>query len=116
MDFMEELSHSHGFTNIYVVVDQLTKCVHFIPITHPYTAQKLARIFMKNIIRLHRIPKSIVSDCESTFTGYQVSISAASHPQSVNQTEFVNKGVEQYLKCYTEGKFSSWSKWLPVVE
>lgn len=71
---------------------------------------------MKNIIRLHRIPKSIVSDCESTFTGYRVSIGTAYHPQSVNQTEVVNKGVEQYLRCYTEGKSNSWSKWLPVAE
>lgn len=71
MDFIEGLPKSQGFSVILVVVDRLTKYAHFVPIKHPYTAADIAQVFMDNIVRLHGLPQSIVSDrdtvCVSTF-------------------------------------------------
>jgi hypothetical protein len=51
-----------------VVVDRLTKYAHFILLSHPYTVQKIADIFMENIVKLHGPPASIVSDRDIIFT------------------------------------------------
>lgn len=62
MDFIDGLPLSHGFDCILVVVDKLTKYSHFIPLKHPYTASKVADVFVDNIYRLHGMPLTLVSD------------------------------------------------------
>lgn len=100
MDFVDGLPRSDNHTSIMVVVDRLTKSAHLIPLSHPYTA--------KSIVKLHGIPKSIVSDRDpifvSTFwcelwglSGTQLWMSSAYHPQTDGQTEVVNRIIEQYL-------------------
>jgi len=49
-------------------MDRLTKSAHFVPVKTTFTAEKLARIFLQQIVRLHGVPESIVSDRGSTFT------------------------------------------------
>jgi len=61
MDFIG-LPKSQGYSVIMVVVDRLTKFVHFVPIKHPYTAADIAQLLMDNIIKLHGLPNSIVTD------------------------------------------------------
>jgi len=68
MDFIYGLQSSHGKTSIFVVVDHLTKYAHFCPISHPYTASTIAQFFMDNIVKLHGVPQSIVSDRDKIFT------------------------------------------------
>ena len=51
-----------------MVVDKLTKYVHFVPISHPYNAAKIASLYMHHIFKLHGMPSSIVSDGDATFT------------------------------------------------
>ena len=91
MDFIEGLPKSHGFEVIFVAVGRLTKFVHFIPLSHPYTAAKVAAVFMKNVFKLHGMPKTIVSDRGSIFTthfwqelfklqGTELAMSSAYHP------------------------------------
>jgi hypothetical protein len=54
--------------SIMVVVDKLTKDAHFIPLKTTHKAVDVADIFLKEVARLHRIPKMIVSDRDSKFT------------------------------------------------
>lgn len=68
MDFIKGLPSSQGRNAIMVVVDRLTKYAHFIPLSHPYTAAMVARLFHDHIFKLHGMPTSIVSDRDPTFT------------------------------------------------
>ena len=55
--------------SIFVVVDTLTKSSHFIPVCTTYQAPDIARVFISQIVRLHGVPKKIISDRGSVFTG-----------------------------------------------
>ena len=67
MDFIEGLPKSNGYSVIMVVVDRLTKFSHFVVVKHPYTASTIAQLFMDNIVKLHGLPNSIVSDRDTIF-------------------------------------------------
>lgn len=70
LDFITGLPRSKGFEAIFVVVDRLTKYSHFIPLKHPYTARSVAEHFTKEVIRLHGIPSSIISDRDPLFVSH----------------------------------------------
>ncbi|KAL0545305.1 hypothetical protein IC582_015183 [Cucumis melo] len=61
-DFIDGLPKAKGWDVILVVVDRLSKYSHFLALKHPYTAKTVAEIFVKEIVRLHGFPTSIVSD------------------------------------------------------
>ena len=61
-DFIMKLPLAQGYDLILVVVDKLTKMVHFIPTTEKTTAEGLARLFRDNVWKLHGLPESIISD------------------------------------------------------
>ena len=52
-----------------VVIDKISKAAHFIPIETTYKAANIADIFMKQIFRLHGIPKVVISNRDPKFTG-----------------------------------------------
>ena len=54
--------------SVWVVVDRLTKSAHFLPVRTDYSLDKLAKLYIKEIVRLHGIPISIISDRDPRFT------------------------------------------------
>jgi len=67
MDFIEGLPSFNGYTVIMVVVDRLTKYAHFVTLKHPFSAVSVAKEFVANVVHLHGIPTSIISDRDKVF-------------------------------------------------
>ena len=59
-----------GYDSIWLAVDRLTKSAHFIPVRVKYTTEKLAELYISQIVRLHGVPISIISDRGSLFTSH----------------------------------------------
>jgi hypothetical protein len=69
MDFIVGLPRTQsGYDSIWVIVDQLTKVTHFIPIKMTYTGPQLVESYMSRIVYLHGVPKKIVFDRGTQFT------------------------------------------------
>ena len=99
MDFVIGLSKTFGkFYSIWVIVDILTKSAHFIPVKVTYNAEKLAKLSISEIVRLHGVPLSIISNRGTQFTpkfwrtlhdelGTRLDLSTAFQPQTDVQSE-----------------------------
>ena len=69
MDFVSGLPKTlQNHDSIWVIVDRLTKAAHFILVNMTYTMDKLAELYVQNIVRLDGVPRSIVFDRNSRFT------------------------------------------------
>ena len=68
MGFLGPLPKLNNFDYLLVIIDQLTSQVHLVPITTTVTAKGIAWIVLKEVVRLHRIPESIVSNRDTQFT------------------------------------------------
>ena len=110
-----------------MIVDRLTKSAHFIPISVHRTADKLARLYIREVVRLHGAPVSIVSDRDPLFVaefwesfqhalGARLDLSMAYHPQTNGQTERVNQILEDMLRACVLDLGGSWEEHLPLVE
>ncbi|KAL9432323.1 hypothetical protein AB3S75_027361 [Citrus x aurantiifolia] len=127
MDFITGLPLSKGFSVILVVVDRLTKFAHFGPLPCQFTALKTAELFVDMVIKIHGFPSSIISDRDPVFlsnfwkqlfllSGTTLRHSTAYHPQTDGQTEVVNRGLEQYLRAFTQDKPRQWVSLLSWAE
>jgi hypothetical protein len=67
LDFIEGLPSSHGKDSLLVVVDRLSKYAHFVALSHPFFAKTVAEHFVEHIVKLHGMPKSIISDRDPIF-------------------------------------------------
>jgi hypothetical protein len=127
LDFVEALPKVRGKSVILTVVDRFSKYCHFIPLAHPYSAESVAQAFFTDIVRLHGVPQSMVSDRDSVFTssfwrelmrlvGTKLHMTSAFHPQSDGQSESANRVIIMYLRCLTGDRPRQWLQWLPWAE
>ena len=127
IDFIEALPKVQGKTVILSVVDRFSKYSHFIPLAHPYTAESVAQAFFADVVHLHGVPQSIVSDRDPVFTsafwqehmrltGTKLFMSSAFHPQTDGQTEAANRVIVMYLRCFSGDRPRQWLRWLPWAE
>jgi hypothetical protein len=128
MDFIVGLPNtSWHHDSIWVIVDRLTKTAHFLPVYTTHKTEKYAEIYVDQIVRLHGIPKTIVSDRGALFVAHfweqlQESLgthairSSAYHPQTDGQTERVNQILEDMLRACVLHYGNNWDKCLSLAE
>ncbi|KAG8474188.1 hypothetical protein CXB51_034129 [Gossypium anomalum] len=128
MDFVLGLPLTPGKKDaIWVIVDRLTKSAHFIPVRTDYSLNKLAELYIHEIVRLHGIPLLIISNRDLRFTlrfwqklqealGTKLNFSTAFHPQTEGQSERVIQIPEDMLRCCVLEFQGSWERYLPLAE
>ncbi|KAK9233383.1 hypothetical protein WN943_023632 [Citrus x changshan-huyou] len=127
MDFITSLPKSEGCGSIMVVVDRYSKYATFIAAPVDCKADEAARLFVKHIVKLWGVPKSIVSDRDPRFTGRfwtelfkmlgtDLKFSTSFHPQTDGQTERINGLLEMYLRHYVSAHQRDWAKLLDIAQ
>ncbi|GKC85379.1 putative reverse transcriptase domain-containing protein, partial [Tanacetum coccineum] len=112
MDFMTKLPRiSSGHDTIWVIVDRLTKSAYSLPMLEDYKMDRLARLYLNEIVARHGMPISIISDHDSRFTsrfwqsmqvalGTQLNMSTAYHPRTDGQSKHTIQTLEDMLRAY----------------
>ncbi|GJS49783.1 putative reverse transcriptase domain-containing protein [Tanacetum coccineum] len=128
MDFISKLPRtSSGHDSIWVIVDRLTKSAHFLAIREDYKTEKLARLYINEIVARHGVPVSIISDRDSYFTsrfwqslqkalGTRLNLSTAYHPETDGQSERTIQTLEDMLRACAIDFGGNWDTHLPLVE
>jgi hypothetical protein len=128
MDFIVGLPNtSRHHDSIWVIVDRLTKTAHFLMVHTTHKTEKYVEIYINQIVRLHGIPKTIVSDRGALFVarfweqlqkslGTTVIRSSTYHPQTDGQTERVNQILEDMLQACVLHYGKNWDKCLSLAE
>ena len=112
---------------ICTIIDGLTKYAKFVSCKITMTAEKLAKLFLKEIFADHGIPEQIISDRNKLFTskfntglrkalGMKKSMSTAFHLQTNGQTKRMNQTLEQYFKLFTKENKHKWVELLPTTQ
>ena len=107
------------------MVDRFSKMAHFMPCHKIDDATYIVNLFFKEVVRLHGLPRSIVSDKDSKFLshfwrtlwgklGTKLLFSTTCHPQSDGQIEVVNRTLGQMLRCMIVQNIREWEELLPT--
>ncbi|GJW54113.1 putative reverse transcriptase domain-containing protein [Tanacetum coccineum] len=108
-------------------IPELTKSAHFLPIREDYKTEKLARIYINEIVARHGVPVSIISDRDGRFAshlwqalqealGTKLHMSTAYHPKTDGQSERTIQTLEDMLRACVMDFGGSWDTHLPLVE
>ncbi|GJY19385.1 putative reverse transcriptase domain-containing protein [Tanacetum coccineum] len=128
MDFVTKLPKtSQGYDTIWVIVDRLTKSAIFTPMRETDPLDKLARMYLKEVVTRHGIPVSIICDRDPRFAsnfwrslqnalGTNLDMSTAYHPQTDGQSERTIQTLEDMLRACAIDFGKGWVNHLPLVE
>ena len=127
MDFTGPFIEIGGYDYILLVICRMTGMVHLIPTRTNVSAKDIARLFIKEVIRLHGIPESVVSDHDTKFTsqfwnelsktlGQRLLMSTAYRPQTDGSSERAIQTMSQILRAVVNDYQTNWVEQLPLVE
>ncbi|KAD4981761.1 hypothetical protein E3N88_18432 [Mikania micrantha] len=116
-----------GFDAIWLIVDRLTKSAHFLPMCESYSSDKMAEIYVTEIVFRHGVPVTIISDRDTQFTyhfwknfqeelGTKLLLSTTYHPQTDAQSERTIQTLEDMLRACIMDFSGSWDDYLPLAE
>ncbi|GJR49774.1 putative reverse transcriptase domain-containing protein [Tanacetum coccineum] len=112
MDFVTKLPRTSSRHDIiWVIMNQLTNSAHFLPMREDYKMERLARLYLNEIVARHGMPISIISDCDS-----RLDMSTSYHPQTDGQSERTIQTLEDMLRACVLDVGGSWDVHLPLVE
>jgi hypothetical protein len=127
MDFVLGLPRTKRGDSIFVAVDHFSKMTHIIPCHKSDNASHVADLFFTEIIRLHGVPNTIVSDRDAKFLSYflrtlwfklgtKLLFSTTCHPQTDSQTEVVNCTLSTMLQAILKTNFKLWEECLSHIK
>ena len=128
LDFVLGLPRTRRqFDAVLVIVDRFSKMTHFLACSKTTDAPHTARLFFNKVVRLHGVPRSIISDRDVRFTnsfwnmlwrlmGTTIKFSTAFHPQTDGQTEVTNRSLGILLRCLIHENTDTWDELLPRAE
>ncbi|KAH0739400.1 hypothetical protein KY290_038105 [Solanum tuberosum] len=113
--------------SIWVIVDRMTKSAHFLPVKVSYSSEDSAKLYLREMVRLHGVPLSIISEHCTQFTsqfwksfqkglGTRVKLSMAFHPQTNGQAENDIQTLEDMLRACVIDFKGNWDDHLPLIE
>jgi hypothetical protein len=123
LDLITSLPKSDRFDAILVIVDKLSKYVHYLPTHSKLDQEGFAKLFTNEIIYGKGIPKKMIANWDAQWSigfwnaiakylSLDLMLSTSHHPQMDRQTEEANTTLEVALRAYTTGNQQSWAKWL----
>ena len=128
MDFVTHLPWTpRRHDAVWVIVDRLTKSAHLLAVQMTFTLKEFYRLYIREIVQLHGVPVSIVSDMDLRFMahfwksfqkamGTQLTMSIVIHPQTNSQFERTIQVLEEILRACVLDLKGSWEEHLPLVE
>ena len=128
MDFMTHLPWTpQRHDAVWVIVDWLMKSAHFLALRMTFTLERFCRLYIREIVRIHGVPVSIVSDRDPRFTthfwksfqkamGSRLTMSTTFHPQKDGQSKRTIQVLEDMLRTRVLDHKGSWEEHLPLVE
>ena len=116
-----------GSDAIITFVDKLSKMAHFAATTTTCNARDVADLLLQNVVRLHGVPRNLVTDRDPRFTGSFFSafldsvgtkslLSTSFHPETDGQSERANRTIEEMLRAYVNQHHDDWDLYLAPLE
>ena len=128
MDFVTHLPRaSRKHDAVWVIMDWLTKSAHFLVVRMTFTVEEFYKLYMREIVQLHGVPVSIVSDRDSRFTAQfykslqrsmrtQLRMSTAFHPQTDGRSERTIQVLKDMLRACVLNFKGTWEEHFSLVE